>query len=73
MNVRPICRRCNSIKGDRLVSDQAMFCYRGFRKLSIAMGLGSLEPPPLGCTGYHPILNRLLHVAVDRARRAQRS
>lgn len=69
MNVRRICRRCNAIKGARLVSDQAMFWYRAFRKLSMAMGLGALEPPPLGCTGYEPVLTRLLYVAVNRSYR----
>lgn len=69
MNIRWICRRCNSIKGARLVSDPAMWWYRGFRKLALAMGLGSLEPPPLGCTGYEPVLTRLLYVAINRNRR----
>jgi hypothetical protein len=72
MNLRWICRRCNAIKGARLVSDSALFWYRAFRKLSMAMELGSLEPPPLGCTGYEPVLTRLLYIAVNqsRARRA---
>lgn len=72
MNIRWICRRCNAIKGARLVSDPALYWYRAFRKLAMAMGLGSLEPPPLGCTGPEPVLTRLLSVAVDRGR-ARRS
>ena len=72
MNVRWICRRCNAIKGARLVSDDAMFWYRGFRKLALSMGLGSLEPPALGCIGYRPVVNRLLYVADNRAKRARR-
>lgn len=45
MNVRWICRRCNAIKGARLVSDTALYWYRAFRKLAFAMGLGSLLTP----------------------------
>lgn len=66
MNIRWICRRCNAIKGARLVSDLALLWYRAFRKLAMAMGLGSLEPPTLGCTGYEPVLTRLLYVSVNR-------
>lgn len=68
-----MCRRCNAIKGDRLASDEAIIAYRAFRKLVLSMGLGALEPPPLGCTGYHPILNRLLHVAASRRRAKMRA
>lgn len=69
MNGRWLCRRCNGIKGPRLVSDAALVWSLGFRKLALAMGLGALEPPALGCTGPEPVLNRLLHVADDRVRR----
>jgi HNH endonuclease len=64
-NRRHLCRRCNSVKGGRIVSDDALHFYRSFQHLSRRMGLG-LEPPPLGCVGPAPILNRLMQFARAR-------
>jgi hypothetical protein len=58
-NCRFLCRRCNSVKGPRIVSDDALRSYRVFERLVRRMGL-SLKPPPLGCIGPAPILNRLV-------------
>ena len=69
-NWRCLCRRCNSVKGGRIVSDAALLWYRGFRLLSRRMGLG-LAPPPLGCVGPEPILNRLAQHAVNRGRESR--
>jgi hypothetical protein len=55
------------------VSDSAIIWFRGFRKLALAMGLGALEPPPLGCTGFEPVLTRLLNVADARVRARRRT
>jgi hypothetical protein len=66
-NRRVLCRRCNSVKGGRIVSDDALRWYRSFERLSRRMGLG-LKPPGLGCIGPAPTLNRLAQFAVDRAR-----
>lgn len=67
-NRRWLCRRCNSVKGPRIVSDDALRSYRSFERLTRRMGLG-LDPPPLGCVGPSPILNRLAQFA--RARTLQ--
>lgn len=64
-NRRYLCRRCNSVKGPRIVSDDALRSYRSFERLTRRMGLG-LDPPPLGCTGPAPILNRLAQFARAR-------
>jgi hypothetical protein len=69
-NRRWLCRRCNSVKGGRIVSDGALRWYRAFQLVSRAMGLG-LDPPPLGCVGPEPVLNRLAQYAVYRAREAR--
>lgn len=66
-NRRLLCRRCNSVKGGRIVSDDALQWYRSFERLSRKMGLG-LTPPPLGCTGPAPTLNRLAQFASARSK-----
>jgi 5-methylcytosine-specific restriction endonuclease McrA len=66
-NRRWLCRRCNSAKGGRVVSDDALRWYGCFERLSRYMGLG-LKPPILGSTGPAPTLNRLLQFAVARTR-----
>ena len=65
-NRRYLCRRCNSVKGPRIVSDDALRSYRSFERLARLMGMG-LDPPPLGCVGPAPILNRLAQFARARA------
>jgi hypothetical protein len=66
-NRRVLCRRCNSVKGPRIVSDDALHAYRSFERLVRRMGLG-LRPPPLGCVGTSPMLNRLAQYAISRTR-----
>ena len=66
-NRRVLCRRCNSLKGPRIVSDDALRTYLAFQRLTRQMGLG-LAPPPLGCVGPSPILNRLAQYARARMR-----
>jgi 5-methylcytosine-specific restriction endonuclease McrA len=66
-NRRQLCRRCNSVKGGRIVSDDALRWYRAFERLSRWMGLG-LDPPHLGCVGPAPTLNRLAQFSIARAR-----
>lgn len=65
-NRRLLCRRCNATKGPRIVSDDALRFYRSFERLARWMGLG-LDPPPLGCIGPAPILNRLAQSARARS------
>jgi hypothetical protein len=66
-NTRPLCRRCNSVKGGRIVSDEALRSYRVFQLLIRRMGLG-IAPPALGCVGPAPMLNRLAQFADFRAK-----
>jgi hypothetical protein len=67
-NLRTLCRRCNSTRGGRLVSDSALSWQYAFRRLALAMGLGALEPPALGMAGPEPVLDRLLAHTLARAR-----
>jgi 5-methylcytosine-specific restriction endonuclease McrA len=64
-NRRLLCRRCNSVKGGRIVSDDALRWYRFSERLSRAMGL-AVKPPPLGCVGPAPVFNRLMQLAKAR-------
>jgi 5-methylcytosine-specific restriction endonuclease McrA len=61
-NLRWLCRRHNSVKGDRIVSDHALRWYHGFQLLDRRLGLG-LTPPHLGCVGPEPVLDRLAQFA----------